>query len=110
MNSNVFRLTACAAVLAFAAASSFAGAAEGAGCALRAAGPQGQSGAALGHVNADGKCVSKVEPKAKAEPKAKDDGGLEASAQCRDLTYSYSKRSNSTCSKHGGVLEWLAQQ
>jgi hypothetical protein len=103
-NQNFFRLAACAAVLALAAASSFAGAAEGNSCALRVAGPQGTSGATLGHVNADGKCVST------AAPKAKESDGLEASAQCRDLSYSYNKRRNSACAKHGGVLEWLAQQ
>ena len=103
-NTNVFRLVTCAAILAFAAASSCAVAAEGATCAVRVAGPQGQAGAKLGHVDANGKCVSKV------VRKTAQDGGLQASAQCRDLSYSYSQRRNSACIKHGGVLEWLAQQ
>lgn len=113
-NTNIFRLAACAMALALAAASSFAVAAEGANCAVRVAGPQGQSGATLGHVNADGKCVvaKAVAPAAtkQAATKTKEDDGLEASAQCRDLSFSYSKRRDSACAKHGGVLEWLAQQ
>jgi hypothetical protein len=115
-NKNVFRLAACASVLVLAAASSVATAAvEGDSCAARVAGPQGQSGALLGHINADGKCVvSTAAAKAKAAEKvAKDDtggDGVEASAQCRDLSFSYNKRRNSACAKHGGVLEWLAQQ
>lgn len=104
ISKNVFRHAAFAAVLGLAAASSFAVAAEGASCAARVPGPNGQSGATLGHINAAGKCVTK------AEPAVKEDGGLEASAQCRDLSYSYNKRRNSACAKHGGVLEWLAQQ
>ena len=111
-NKNIFRLTACAAIFALAAASSVAMAAEGGACAVRAMGPQGQSGAVLGHLNADGKCLT--DTAAKAKPKAaetsKEDGSLEASAQCRDLSFSYSKRRDSACVKHGGVLEWLAQQ
>lgn len=107
MNSkNVFRHAACAAVLALAAASSFAVAAEGASCAARISGPNGQSGAALGHLNAAGKCVTATAPKAKASG----DSGLEASAQCRDLSFSYNRDRGSACNKHGGVLEWLAQQ
>ena len=103
-NKNVLRLATCAAILALATASSCAVAAEGASCAKRIAGPQGQAGATVGQLDANGKCVSK------AAPKAKEDGGLQASAQCRDLSYSYSQRRNSACTKHGGVLEWLAQQ
>jgi hypothetical protein len=103
---NAFRVSALVAALALAATSSFAGAAEGAACAVRLAGPQSSAGATIGHVNAQGKCVTKVEPKAKAA----DDGGLEASAQCKDLSYSYNRQRTSACAKHGGVLEWLAQQ
>ncbi|MEP7096091.1 MAG: DUF3761 domain-containing protein [Dokdonella sp.] len=111
-NQNVFRLAAFAAIFSLAAASSVAFAAEGGACAVRVTGPQGQSGAVLGHLNAGGKCLtgasSKVAPK--AAEKSDEVGSLEASAQCRDLSFSYSKRRDSACSKHGGVLEWLAQQ
>jgi hypothetical protein len=105
-SKNRIGLAAWAAALALAATSSSAFAAEGASCAARVAGPQGLSGAKLGHVDANGKCVSGAQPKAKKE----DDGGLEASAQCRDLSFSYSRRHDTACAKHGGVLEWLAQQ
>jgi hypothetical protein len=101
-----FHLLAGAAVLAAAMVSSMASAAEGASCVLRVAGPQGVSGGTLGHMNADGKCVSKDSPKAAKESSG---DGLEASAQCKDLTFSYAKRRESACIKHGGVLEWLAQ-
>jgi Protein of unknown function (DUF3761) len=30
-----------------------------------------------------------------------------ATAQCIDLTYSFSKSNKGTCSDHGGVLQWL---
>jgi len=101
-----FRLLAGAAVLTVAMASSMASAAEGASCVLRVAGPQGASGGTLGHMNSDGKCVSKNSPTAAKEGNG---DGLEASAQCKDLSFSYAKRRESACLKHGGVLEWLAQ-
>ncbi len=106
ISKNVFRHATFAAVLALAAASSCALAAEGASCAARNTGPNGQSGATIGHMNAAGKCVTTVAPQAKAA----DDGGMEASAQCRDLSFSYNKNRTSACNKHGGVLQWLAQQ
>ena len=31
-----------------------------------------------------------------------------ASAKCKDGTYSFSKTRSGTCSRHGGVLEWIA--
>lgn len=99
-----FRFTACVATLVLATASSIALAAEGASCVVRAAGAQSASNATIGHVDAQGKCVLK------ATPAEKGDAGLEASAQCRDLSFSYNKRRDSACAKHGGVLEWLAQQ
>jgi hypothetical protein len=86
--------------------SSMASAAEGASCVVRLAGPQGVSGGTPGHMNADGKCVLKDSPKAAKESSG---DGLEASAQCKDLTFSYAKRREGACAKHGGVLEWLAQ-
>jgi hypothetical protein len=101
-----FRFSACAAILALAAASSFAMAAEGAACTTRQAGPNGSAGATIGHMDAGGKCVAKVEPKAKSD----DGGGLEASAQCKDLSFSYNKDRSRACAKHGGVMEWLAAQ
>ncbi len=106
--SNGFRFTVHGAALALAMASSFAAAAEGGTCAVRSAGAASASSATLGHLDAGGKCVTK--PVAKAAPKDKADDGLAASAQCRDLSYSYNKRRDSACAKHGGVLEWLAQQ
>jgi hypothetical protein len=30
-----------------------------------------------------------------------------ASAKCRDGTYSFSKHHSGTCSRHGGVAQWL---
>jgi hypothetical protein len=30
-----------------------------------------------------------------------------ASAKCRDGTYSFSQSRRGTCSRHGGVAEWL---
>ena len=107
---QVFRFVMLLGTLALAATASVAMAAEGADCAVRVAGPQGLAGAKLGHVNADGKCVpSTTTPKA-ARASESEGAGLEASAQCKDLTYSYSKRRTTACSKHGGVLEWLTQQ
>jgi hypothetical protein len=32
-----------------------------------------------------------------------------ATARCKDGTYSFSRHRTGTCSKHGGVAEWLAQ-
>jgi hypothetical protein len=98
---NVFRLAAFAAVLLVATAASTASADEGKGCAMRAAGAQSAANTTIGHINAEGKCV------AKAPPKAKEGDGLEASAQCRDLSFSYNPRRESACAKHGGVMEWL---
>jgi hypothetical protein len=103
---NVFRLAAFAAILSLAAASSVAMAAEGSTCTTRVAGPQGASGATIGHLDAGGKCVTKDA----AAPKEKSPTGLEASAQCKDLSFSYNPRREAACAKHGGVMEWLAQQ
>jgi Protein of unknown function (DUF3761) len=33
--------------------------------------------------------------------------GRDASAKCKDGTYSHSKHHSGPCSKHGGVAEWL---
>lgn len=110
-NQNIFRLAALAAIFTLLAASSSAIAAQGGACAVRVVGPKGQSGAALGHLDGQGKCI--VDAPGKSAPKVEKeaaDGSLEASAQCRDLSFSYSKRRESACAKHGGVLEWLAQQ
>jgi len=112
MNTNDgLRFMVYGAALALAAASSFATAAQGDSCAIRSAGAASASSATLGHLDAGGKCVIKPAAKeAKEAPKDKGDDGLAASAQCRDLSYSYNKRRDSACAKHGGVLEWLAQQ
>ncbi|MEO5625517.1 MAG: DUF3761 domain-containing protein [Dokdonella sp.] len=104
-NLNVLRLAAFATILGLAAASSVAMAAEGSTCTTRVAGPQGASGATIGHLDAGGKCVTKD-----AAPKEKSGNGLEASAQCKDLSFSYNPRREAACAKHGGVMEWLAQQ
>lgn len=100
MNTMGFRLWAGAAVLTVAMASS-AYAAQGDVCVARTA---GATSGTPGHLDANGRCVTK-------EPKVKESAGdgLEASAQCKDLTFSYAKRRESACLKHGGVLEWLAQ-
>lgn len=114
-NQNVFRLAACAVVLVLATASSVALAAEGGACAVRVIGPQGQAGAVIGHLDANEKCLTTpvsahATAPAKASQDSADAGSLEASAQCKDLSFSYSKRRESACVKHGGVLEWLAAQ
>jgi hypothetical protein len=31
-----------------------------------------------------------------------------STAKCKDGTYSFSKTRSGTCSRHGGVLEWLS--
>lgn len=98
-----FRLLAGAAFLTAAMVSTSAFAAQGASCVARTA---GASSGTPGHLDADGKCVTK-ESKVKVREEAGD--GLEASAQCKDLTFSYAKRREAACLKHGGVLEWLAQ-
>ena len=102
---NILRPAACSAILALAVASSSVFATQGDSCTARVAGPQGQSGATIGKLDADGKCVAKS-----AEAKGTGSvSGLEASAQCKDLSFSYAKKREGACAKHGGVLEWLAQ-
>ena len=32
-----------------------------------------------------------------------------ASAECRDMTYSFSQHRRGTCSHHGGVMKWASQ-
>ena len=51
------------------------------------------------YVNSKGQTVSRPENCA-APPK-------DATAQCRDGTYSFSKSRRGTCSHHGGVAKWL---
>lgn len=102
---TTFRIAAYVAILALGTTSSIAMAAQGASCVKRGAGSQGASSAVVGHINADGKCVTEAEPK-----ESGGGTGLEASAQCRDLSFSYAKRRDTACAKHGGVMEWLAQQ
>ena len=101
---NLIRVVALSALFVATVAATSAVAATGAACAIRLAGPQGLTGGAVGHENASGKCV------AREEAKPKEDQELQASAQCRDLSFSYNKRKDAACAKHGGVLEWLAQQ
>lgn len=114
-DQKIFRISICAVVLALASASSLALAEEGGACAVRILGSQGQAGAVIGHLDANGKCLTKAAAQraamaSKAAAKVDDDGSLEASAQCRDLSFSYSKRRDSACAKHGGILEWIAAQ
>lgn len=101
MQTIGFRLLAAAAVLTAAMVSSTALAAKNDSCIARKA---GASSGTPGHLDASGKCVTK-------ESKAGESvgNGLEASAQCKDLTFSYAKTREAACQKHGGVLEWLAQ-
>jgi hypothetical protein len=42
-------------------------------------------------------------------PRAVGNAPAGATARCVDGTYSYSQHRRGTCSKHGGVAEWLAQ-
>jgi hypothetical protein len=81
-------------------------AATGDVCALHQAGPQAQASATLGRLDESGKCVQKSALRKKGSSEG---SGLEASAQCKDLSFSYSRSRESACAKHGGVLEWLAQ-
>ncbi len=101
MNTIGFRLLAAAAVLTAAMVSSNALAAQGDSCVMRKA---GASSGTPGYLDAGGKCVTK---KSKAGESV--GNGLEASAQCKDLSFSYAKTREAACQKHGGVLEWLAQ-
>jgi hypothetical protein len=115
INRSRIRFAAAVALLAM-VVSSHAFAAKGAPCAVRVAGAQGLTGGPLGHVDAAGNCVATQQAKSghaaqpRQETKTADDHDLQASAQCRDLSFSYSKRKDAACVKHGGVLEWLAQQ
>ncbi len=110
-NGLRYRMAVLAAALALAAASSMATAAEGGQCVARAAGPQG---ATVGQLDAKGRCIARATAARQAQKAqnaaAEDEGGLQASAQCRDLSFSYSKHRGKACASHGGVLEWLAQQ
>jgi Protein of unknown function (DUF3761) len=49
--------------------------------------------------NVDGKCVHR--------PQALPSAPSNATARCRDGTYSYSQNHRGTCSRHGGVASWL---
>jgi hypothetical protein len=51
------------------------------------------------YVNSKGQTVPRPE-NCSAPPK-------DATAQCRDGTYSFSKSRRGTCSHHGGVAKWL---
>jgi Protein of unknown function (DUF3761) len=51
------------------------------------------------YVNSKGQTVPRPE-NCSAPPK-------DATAQCRDGTYSFSKSRRGTCSRHGGVATWL---
>jgi hypothetical protein len=53
-----------------------------------------------GYINSDGQCVPR--PEANSH-----EGGLQATAQCRDGAYSYSQHRSGTCSGHGGVAQWM---
>jgi|GEM_PF-4012810 len=105
MHTIGFRLLAGAVALTAAMMASSVYAAQGDTCVARTA---GASSGIPGQLDANGKCVTK---QTKAKAKSNDDlgDGLEASAQCKDLTFSYAKRREAACLKHGGVLEWLAQ-
>lgn len=51
------------------------------------------------YLNVDGRCVHRP-LRAPRVP-------VGASARCRDGSYSFSKHRRGTCSRHGGVAEWL---
>ncbi|WP_409258858.1 DUF3761 domain-containing protein [Paraburkholderia bannensis] len=54
-----------------------------------------------GYVNRDGQGVhSPAHSRSGRVPEG-------ASAQCRDGTYSFSRHHSGTCSRHGGVAQWL---
>ncbi|WP_322033613.1 DUF3761 domain-containing protein [Paraburkholderia sp. J76] len=54
-----------------------------------------------GYVNRDGQAVhSPAHTRSGRAPEG-------ASAQCRDGTYSFSRHHSGTCSRHGGVAQWL---
>lgn len=54
-----------------------------------------------GYVNRDGQSVhSPAHSRSGRAPEG-------ASAQCRDGTYSFSRHHSGTCSRHGGVAQWL---
>lgn len=54
-----------------------------------------------GYVNRDGRAVhSPAHSRSGRVPEG-------ASAQCRDGTYSFSRHHGGTCSRHGGVAQWL---
>ncbi|HAV3053228.1 DUF3761 domain-containing protein [Acinetobacter baumannii] len=52
-----------------------------------------------GYKNVDGKYISSPK-KSKTQP-------ADATAQCRDGTWSFSQNRRGTCSGHGGVAAWL---
>lgn len=58
----------------------------------------------LQHGSYRSKDGSTVHAPARSKTGAAPDG---ASAKCRDETYSFSKHRSGTCSRHGGVGEWL---
>ena len=61
--------------------------------------PSEDNGASCGqdsYINVDGNCV----PRPSDTPSG-------ASARCNDGSYSYSQNRRGTCSRHGGVAEWL---
>lgn len=67
-----------------------------------AAGPRTTTVFACGgdsYVNSDGNCVPRPTQAAGAPPNA--------TAQCRDGSYSFSQHRQGTCSGHGGVARWL---
>lgn len=51
------------------------------------------------YVNSRGRCVHRPVRAARAP--------AGATAKCRDGTYSFSQSRRGTCSRHGGVAEWL---
>ena len=61
--------------------------------------PREQTG--RGYINVDGEWVASPQnvPDSQAPP--------DATAQCRDGTFSFSQHRSGTCSHHGGVARWL---
>ncbi len=104
---NVVRWTLRSMMLVGAALGTPALAADKA-CARRTAGLGGPTGG-LGQLGNDGSCKSTKVVAEGAESQSVSEG-LTASAQCRDLSFSYSRRKECACASHGGILEWLEQQ
>ena len=69
-------------------------------CTLKSKEPDGSMRYVPGYVNYNGICVPLPEERS-------NDAGMDATAQCRDRSYSFSQHIRGTCNNHGGVLRWI---